>query len=249
MSFPENNRRLIEEIRISREGKFEVHIATPEMPRDEVQPLIRALENTGFPKNKYFLKVYDVSSSQEYPRCSGTPPVGHDLDKPMLMSTAIVAAYEDAIRLVKVGMALLDYRRLRGNFEIERVITESIDDFPEINIEKDLPGFKRVQRAPLYETHVIFCVESRTAQTLSDDALVAYFRAKHKTTPHQIVDFSIFPPNSPQVHNGYISRVVTFYQPTREAALDLTDRIKRAGKKEGFKYVMSEQVCLVGEPA
>ena len=61
-------------------------------------------------------------------------------------------------------------------------------------------------------------------------------------TPHQIVDFS-----RDFTGQTLVSRVATVYQPTREAALQFSAQLAADEKLAGHRYMVTEQVCLVGE--
>ncbi|MBI1936455.1 hypothetical protein HYS31_08565 [Candidatus Woesearchaeota archaeon] len=224
-------------------GVFEIHIEAPKIDEQLANLIIESLQGTGFLKNKYFTGVYNVPQDPNFPHPLATPPVGHDLNDPYLMSTAISNSYEAARRLVLDGMHMLDTHGISGNFEIEHVIAPHIQDVKGVNIS-DFPGFQTVQQAPVYEVHLFFKGPLNSVDKL--DEIINNVQRNFGVTPHQIVDFSRKPVARPDTP---ISRVVTIYQPGRIETLELAERIRSAGKLPSYSYSIAEQVCLVGTPA
>lgn len=232
---------------VRQEGVFEIHIAAPKMPVDEAETLFAEFKRAGLPKHKYFLFVKNVPpSSISY--SSGTPPTGHDIEDPGIMATALAHSYDEVKRLVLEAMAILEKRNYRGNFEVERVISDRILDFSDIDIQRDFPGFCAADLAPLYENHFIY--KGRLDSLPSHNEIISHVQKKFDVSPHQIVDFS----RNPSESNGLLSRVATIYQPTREEVLRFgklmqTLSVRSLDTRDPGNYItLTEQVCLVGEP-
>ncbi len=230
-----------------REGIFEIHVAGPKMLVEEAEALFTEFQRLGFPKHKYFLAVNNVPSSS-VPYAAGTPPVGHDLENPGVMTTLLTPRYDYVKRLVLDAMALLKSHGYQGNFEIERVISERIPDFTDIDIGRDFPGFKAADLAPLYENHFIY---KGTQNSLpSHHFIIEFVRGNFGVNPPQIVDFSREPIASPDT---IVSRVATVYQESRDNVLRfgnlmqrLSDRSTKTNNPSHY-LTLTEQVCLVGE--
>ncbi len=224
-----------------KQGKFEVHVAAPQMSYAEGLALFQQLEDVGLLKNKYFLDVFNVPQDRDYDYVLDTPPTGHDLDAPYFMSTAIVSSFAEAKKLVVEGMAILDRRGKAGNFEIERIIAEQTEDFF-IDVEQEFPEFQRIDDSPEYENHLIF---RGTLQTLpSNQEIVRFIQTAMGVTMHQLVDFARTPlPDE----NTRVSRIATIYQPSRSAALTFSKSLRQVDNTIGYSSIIAEQVCLVGE--
>ncbi|MDO8642919.1 MAG: hypothetical protein Q7R76_05065 [Candidatus Woesearchaeota archaeon] len=220
-------------------GLFEVHIAGPKTDAEVARRIFEDLREAGLPKSKFFLNVYNILGDEMYEHVMCTPPTGHDLDEPGWMTTVKTPDFEEAKKKVLAGMDLLKQHGLRGNFEVERVITEGVPDFP-IDIEKEFPGYRRVQDSPLYENHIIW--KDLETKLPSNNEIVEEFQRSFGITPHQIVDFS-----RALSGQSLVSRVATIYQPSRETALEWGLRLTSDKQLTGHRYIVTEQVCLVGE--
>ena len=224
-----------------KQGKFEIHVAAPQMSYAEGLALFLQLEDAGLQKNKYFLNVFNVPQDRDYDYVLDTPPTGHDLDAPYFMSTAIVSSFEEAKALVRKGMAILDAHNKAGNFEIERILAEQTEDFL-IDVEQEFPEFQKIDDSPEYENHLIF---RGTFQTLpSNQKIVRFIQKTMGVTMHQIVDFARTPLPDEDTR---ISRIATIYQPSREAALTFSQSLRQVENTIGYSSIIAEQVCLVGE--
>lgn len=221
-------------------GLFEVHIAGPRVDVSVARKIFESLREAGLVKSKFFLRIYNVPSDGRYGQVACTPPTGHDLDDPGWMSTVKTPDFEEAKKKVLVGMGLLKQYNLKGNFEIERTIDESVPDYS-IDIEREFPGYRRVQDSPLYENHIIW--KDPQANLPSNDNICDAIRSRCGVHPHQIVDFS-----RDQSGQSLVSRVATMYQPSREAALQCEHLLTFGERLAGHRYIVTEQVCLVGEP-
>jgi len=236
------------EILARQEGAFEIHITAPKMSVDDAEAMFFKFLRIGFPKHKYFLAVNNVPSSL-VPYAAGTPPTGHDIEQPGIMATVLAHSYDNVKKLVLEAMTLVEHQCLKGNFEIERIISERVSDFKGINIERDFPGFIASDLAPLYENHFMYRGKQDSLPT--HDAIIDYIQKIFGITPNQIVDFSR---EAVVLPNPLISRVATVYQPSREEVLRFANLMQRFSKRsDDLKYpanysILTEQVCLVGEP-
>ena len=220
-------------------GNFEIHIAGTRTDPIKAGLIFNGLQRVGMKKNKFFLSVYNVD--KESSGCNNfalnTPPTGHDIAKPGFMSTAQVKSYDDARRLIIDGMEILDKYGIKGNFEIEHIICSKVPDTEVVDI-KDFPGFREVEDSPKYENHLGWKGSLLTLPHYVD--IIKAFNQRVGVAPHQFADFF-------ETKEGSVSRIATIYQPSREAALELASRLQNKSSMLGHRYVLTEQVCLVGE--
>lgn len=238
---------------IAREpGIFEIHIAGSKTTPEITSEIFERLRTLGMPKHKFFLTVYNVPSEANNPHMMGTPPTGHDLNTPGFMSTAYRKSYSEARDLTLAAMDVLKNYKIKGNFEVERAICEKNLDF-EADI-RDFPGFCKVEDAPKYESHLGYKGRFYNAPlwpgvistTPAMNGMIYEVQNLFGVTPHQIVDLCETHLPTP---GAKVSRVVTIYQPSRESTLAFNHSGRE--KRESFltlDYLISEQVCLVGEP-
>ena len=64
---------------------FEIHIALPKLETGKTLEVISALKGIRLVKSKYFLGVYNLPADGSQQAC--TPPTGHDLEEPEVMTT------------------------------------------------------------------------------------------------------------------------------------------------------------------
>ena len=223
-------------------GIFEVHIAGPVALEEVTTATMRDLQQAGFPKNKFFGEVYNVPAANDCGHTCFTPPVGHDLENPGWMSTAKTMMYREARELAIKGMEVLEQHGLRGNFEIEQVIDAATHDV-QIDVARDFPGVQRVKDSPAYENHIIWKAPQGRLPTYG--SIVTEIQRKFGISPHQIANFARI---SLATKDTLVSRVATIYQPSREEALKYAAMLKPTDDLAGHKYIVTEQVCLVGEP-
>lgn len=214
-------------------GNFEVHIAS-EGSSPELEQLFRGK----FQKFKYFLNVYDVPATAIELATHGVPPTGHDLAAPLFMATSYVASLQEAQTLVSKGMEYLDKHNVKGNFEIERVIADQIQDCHDDPLKGTLEQYHRVPDSPAYENHVGW--KAPLTALPSYENVIGQVHNCIGRKPNQIVDFSTYRDPNP---GDNISRVATIYQPTRELALQTGELLKRMDARNP----VSEQVLVVGE--
>lgn len=223
---------------------YELHIAAEVLSAERSAALFAALAQAGFEKNKFFYQVTDVRVSEGACHSAGTPPTGHDLERPGSMTTMKVGSFDQARGLIHRGMEILQSLNVRGNFEIEGLISPAVPDFSAIDLARDFPGYQRVHDAPLYENHIIW--KAPTEDLPSLDQVVRFFVRELGLSPHQVVDFGR---DSVRRAETLVSRVATVYQSSREATFAFADQLKRAKNTLGYRYSVMEQVLLVGEPA
>src|SRR5581483_10936422 len=118
---------------------FEIHIAIPTLPTAITLETIGALKAVGLLKSKYFLEVNDLPVDGQQQAC--TPPTGHDLENPGVMTTIKISSLTEAIRMVTEGMAVLRQRGIEGNFEVEEIISPASEDIT-LNLPELFPNFK-----------------------------------------------------------------------------------------------------------
>ena len=219
-------------------GIFEIHIAGPQTDIAIARQVFSDLREVGLTKNKFFLGVYNVPAN--YGQVACTPPTGHDLENPGWMTTTKTPNFEEAKHYVVAGMGVLARHGIEGNFEVERVISsKDLDYF--IEVAHEFPNYQRTPDSPEYENHIIW--KDRYANLLSNNDICDVIQTRFGITPHQIVDFSRDP-----TRESLVSRVATIYQPSRHAALVFGEQLGKDEKLAGHRYMVTEQVCLVGEP-
>ncbi len=220
-------------------GLFEVHLAGPKTEVVLTKRIFEELRKAGLAKSKFFLGVYNIAAEGKCKQMACTPPTGHDLADPGWMTTAKTRDYESAKQYILQGMNVLHQYGLEGNFEIERLISEETLDY-RVDIEKDFPDYQRVDDSPEYENHIVW--KAHKEDLPSNNEICRRIEEKWGISPHQIVDFS-----RDSAGKSLVSRVATVYQPTREAALQFSIQLAADEKLAGHRYMVTEQVCLVGE--
>ena len=213
---------------------FELHVAMPKMNPQRARKVFSRLKEIGITKNKFFLDIRNVT---------GNIASGHDFEEPGTMSTMQVKSYRDGVRIIKNAMKIIFEEGLTGIFEIEQLISGKVFDFDRHDIG-DFPGFGRVNESPLFENHAVF---KGTLELLpSPTHIISLFSGLDGLrTPDQLVDFCADPEASNCVN---VSRVATFYQPSREVALEFGRRMLAHKQTIEARRYITEQVCLVGEP-
>ncbi|MSU75314.1 MAG: hypothetical protein EXS55_02265 [Candidatus Magasanikbacteria bacterium] len=226
------------------ERTYELHIAAPVLSTALCQALFAALTAIGLTKNKFFYRVVNICAAEgTFHHTGGTPPTGHDLATPGSMTTAQAGSYAEARQLIIKGMRVLAEHRVQGNFEIEGIIAPTLLDYPAIAIDRDFPNFRAVDDSPRYENHIIWKGPGEDLPGV--DQVTRFFVRELRLTPHQIVDFGR---DSVRTAMTVVSRVATFYQPSREAALRFAKQLRAVKNTIGYRYAITEQVILVGEP-
>lgn len=220
------------------QGIFELHLAGPQTDLAVARKIFEDLQEVGLTKNKFFLGVYNIPVNRGQVAC--TPPTGHDLDNPGWMTTLKTPSFEQAKQYILAGMGVLASYGLKGNFEVERVISRCVPDY-QIDVAREFPGYQRVQDSPEFENHIVW--KDEIANLPSNEEICDLIQRKLRIAPHQIVDFSRDP-----LGESLVSRVATIYQPSRERALEFEERLGKKDTLVGHKYLITEQVCLVGEP-
>ena len=213
-------------------GSFEVHIAGPKTDVAVARRVFGVLREVGILEHEFFLGVYNIPLDGKV-----ATPTGHDLDEPGFMSTIQTVDFAQAKHYALAGMRVLASHGLKGNFEIERVIAEHVPDY-QIDVAVEVPDHQAVDDSPLYENHIIWDEKTRLP---SNEEICDVIQERFGIGPHQIVDFS-------QAEDSLVSRVATIYQPTREDVLRFGKQLSPDEKLMGHKYMVTEQVCLVGEP-
>lgn len=217
----------------------EIHLAIPKTAVTAV--VIAELAAVGFKKAKYFLNVVDVRNKQM--SCNAdTPPTGHDIQDPGMMFTLKVATVEEGIELVKKGMEVLRMLRVYGNFEIEGQIGEAYVSYRPIDIEGELPGYKKINDAPAYENHIVWRDAMKDLPTYEE--IISFVQNQFGFSPHQIVDFARVEIAGP---GDVVSRVATVYQPTKESVFAFSKKLSPWGIAQPYAYEIGERVMLVGE--
>lgn len=220
-------------------GLFEIHIAGPQTELSVARRVFDGLREVGLMKNKFFLGMYNVPAGRAHRQVACTPPTGHDLPNPGWMTTAKTRDFDQAKHYVLAGMDVLARHDLEGNFEIEQVIEGNTPDY-HVNLERDFPSYQRVADSPTYENHIIW--KAGLADLPSNDQICRSIEDRFGIRPHQIVDFS-----KDHSGNSLVSRVATIYQPDRDEALRFGLALPPDEHVIGHKYLVTEQVCLVGE--
>ena len=219
-------------------GTFEIHIAGPQTDIDVARRVFDGLREVGLTKNKFFLGVYNVPAQCGQVAC--TPPTGHDLDNPGWMTTIKTHDFEQAKQYVLAGMGVLARYGIEGNFEIEKVISREVTDYV-IDVAREFPRYQRVPNSPEFENHIIW--KAMSANLTANGDICEVIQNRFGIAPHQIVDFSRDPSGE-----HLVSRVATVYQPSRECALRFGEQLGKQEKLSGHERIVTEQVCLVGEP-
>jgi len=215
-------------------GLFEIHIAGPRIDVSTTRKVFDDLKKVGLTKSKFFLGVYNITNKGQV---ACTPPTGHDLDNPGFMSTIKTPDFEEAKQYVIAGMKVLASYGLKGNFEIEKVISKDVPDY-NINVKREFPDYQRVHDSPKFENHIIW--RNEITNLPSNEDICNIIEKRLGIIPHQIVDFSRDPSGE-----SLVSRVATIYQPNRLEALKFAQLEDE--KLTGHKYMVTEQVCLVAE--
>ena len=221
-------------------GLFEIHIAGPKTDVSVACRVFDDLREVRLAKSKFFLGVYNVPRDVSYGQVACTPPTGHDLGNPGWMTTIKTPDFENAKQYVMAGMQVLERYGLEGNFEIERVISRDVPDY-HIDVVREFPDYQRVHDSPEFENHIIW--KDRTIKLPSPEEICDVIQRRFEIRPHQIVDFSRDPSGE-----SLVSRVATIYQPNRAEALGFGTLLGSDEKLAGHKYIITEQVCFVGEP-
>ena len=219
-------------------GIFEIHIAGPQTDIATARQVFADLRKLGLTKNKFFLGVYNVPAN--YGQVACTPPTGHDLENPGWMTTTKTTNFEEAKHYVLAGMGVLARHNIKGNFEVERVISRDDPDYF-IEVSREFPNYQRTPDSPEYENHIIW--KDRVANLPSNEDICDVIQRRFGIAPHQIVDFS-----RDKYGESLVSRVATIYQQSRNSALIFGEQLGENEKLAGHKYMVTEQVCLVGEP-
>ena len=218
---------------------FEIHIAIPKLSASLTNSVILALSTIGLPKSKYFLGVYNLPADGSQQAC--TPPTGHDLEDPAVMTSLKTNSLHEAIERVRAGMAILKDHGVKGNFEVEEI---AVSPLPEtaMDLSEILPEFQRVPDSPGYENHIVW---KGAYALLPDNKEIADMILKScGVRPHQIVDFA-YSPNPKD--SDIVTRVATIYQPNREKTLKFGLTLANQKNFLGCSYTVSEQVHMVGE--
>ncbi|MDP3741323.1 MAG: hypothetical protein Q8R08_03290 [bacterium] len=217
---------------------FEIHIALPKLPADITQKIINNLKDAGLPKSKYFLGVHSLPVEGTV---EDTPPTGHDLEDPGVMTTLKVSAGRHTIKLVRKGMRVLKSYGVVGNFEIEEILSAQAPEIFELDPDNNLPEFEHVPDSPAYENHIIW--KGRMSSLPSNEVITVGIKDVCGCMPHQIVDFaySLAPQDSEAV-----TRVATIYQPSRESTLEFGALLSANRDYLRCSYIVSERVHMVG---
>jgi hypothetical protein len=236
---------------------YEVHIAVSRIPQILHEQIFTALAKVGITKHKY---CYQVVNNRDFGQVSQTGiPTRHDLPELGSMSTERVATYDEAHNLALIAMAILAQFQVKGNFEIETLLTDNPDGFENVSI-LEFPGFELVPNSPHHETHLIFKNGQKGERFPSPADAIKFFRMVSGVEPHQLVDFGgDYAPTEETI----VSRVVTLYLPNREAALEMFSKVESELQRLKDSYAfgnnplaplpkpsrwIAERVLLVGQP-
>lgn len=220
---------------------YEIHIAIPVVECSVMRTIFAEFAVIGLKKTKFFYNVKDIRPADASCHPAGTPPTGHDLANPGAMATAKVETYEEARKILLDGMTVLGQHGIHGNFEIEGFVSPKLN-YPEVNIEQDFPGYRRVADAPNFENHIIWKAARKDLPTMNQ--IIKFFEESLGTTPHQIVDFGR---DEEVTDETIVSRVATVYQPSAEAATVFAEVLAKIPNTLNYRYGVAEQVLLVGE--
>ena len=217
---------------------YEIHITTPQLSAPLISAVILAMQAIGLPKSKYFLGVYNLPTDGSQQAC--TPPTGHDLAHPWVMTSLKTNSLQEAVEKVRAGMAIL--KGIEGNFEIEEIAASSPLPETAMDLDEILPEFQRVPDSPAYENHIVW--KGAYSALPSNTEVADMILEACGVRPHQIVDFAYIP--EPK-NSDTVTRVATIYQPNREKTLEFGLTLANQKNFLGCSYTVSEQVHMVGE--
>ncbi len=231
---------------LMRPPAFDAHIAIPRTRM--LKKILSALEVAGIAVEvDYFRKVVNLdrgTSTGPVMKFACSTPTGHDLQDPHAMLTlkgndysVLLAAIKECLSIVSKYLST-DGQTWHFNFELERFLSSRRLGLTTVDAVTDFPGYRQVHDAPLFENHIGW-----HGDVLPGDAeIISRLVKLTGITPHQIVDFSLLP-SSP-----VIDRVITYYQQELVATMEFGEALRKARRQLGAAYVISEQVCFVGEP-
>ncbi|MDO8553831.1 MAG: hypothetical protein Q7S22_03420 [Candidatus Micrarchaeota archaeon] len=237
---------MIKQHPLMRPPAFDAHIAIPRTRN--FKKILAALEAKGVTiELDYFRKVVNLDrgiSTGPAMKFACSTPTGHDLHDPHGMLTlkgnnysVLLAAIKECLSIVSKYLSTGD-QTWHFNFELERFLSSRQLGLTNVDAATDFPGYHQVHDAPLFENHIGW-----HGDVLPGDAeIISRLVKLTGITPHQIVDFSLLP------FGLVVDRVITYYQQDLVATMEFGEVLRVACRQLGAAYVISEQVCFVGEP-